>query len=264
MKLVENKVAVITGIGPGMGKEIALLFARHGAKLAIGARRPETVEETAAEIRAVGGEVVTAKVDLTQEASCRAIVDQAVKAYGGVDIVVQNGAMIGDYTRVEDADYAVWRALFEGNVLGAISLFKAALPSMKERGDGRIILINSGAGNNRPPEGLAPYGASKGALASLVRSIAVEAGRYGIRCNGVHLGGVDGANHRDWIDQIAAPSYNMTSEEFMEMRYREYLPMRYIPSAAESAGTVLFLASDLARPITGQAISVNGGEWFGK
>src|ERR1700752_571894 len=97
--LISGKVAVITGIGPGMGKEIALLFARHGAKLAIGARRPETVDETAAEIRARGGEVITAKVDLTQEASCRAIVAQPVEAYGGVDIVVQNGAMIGDYKR---------------------------------------------------------------------------------------------------------------------------------------------------------------------
>lgn len=187
-----------------------------------------------------------------------------MEAYGGVDIIVQNGAAIGDFKRVEDADAQVWRDLYEANVLGPIAIFKAALPSMKARGDGRIILINSGAGNNRAPEGLAPYGASKSALASLVRSIALEAGQYGIRCNGVHLGGVDGKEHRDWINHIAAPSYGMTPEAFMEMRYREYLPLRYIPPPEECAGTVLFLASDLARPVTGQAISVNGGEWFAK
>jgi len=260
--LIAGKVAVVTGIGPGMGKEIALLLARNGARLAIGARSTGTVEETAAEIRAMGGEVVTAVTDLASDESCRAIVAQAAEAYGGVDIVVQNGAAIGDYKLVEDADPVVWRNLFEANVMGSVYLFKAALPHMKAAGDGRVILINSGAGINRAPAGLAPYGVSKAGLAGLVRSIALEAGKYGVRCNGVHLGGVDGENHRGWVENIAAPAYGMTPEQFMEMRYNEYLPLRTIPTAEECAGIVLFLASDLARPITGQAFSVNGGEWF--
>jgi len=261
--LLRDKVAVITGIGPGMGKEIALLFAQHGAKLAIGARSPKTTEETAAEIRALGGEVVTATVDLAQEASCRAIVDLAAKTFGTVDIVVQNGAVIGDYKSVEDATPEVWRHCFEANVMGSLFLYQQALPYMKAKGDGRVILINSGAGNNRPRLGLAPYGASKAALASLVRSIAVEAGRYGVRCNGVHLGAVDGENYRVWVKEIGAPRYNMSVEEYDDMFYNEYVSLGYIPPAHEYAGTVLFLASDLARPLTGQAISVNGGEWQG-
>jgi NAD(P)-dependent dehydrogenase (short-subunit alcohol dehydrogenase family) len=260
--LVKGKTAVVTGIGPGMGKEIALLLARNGARLAIGARGTGTVEETAAEIRALGGEVVTAITDLANEESCRAIVEQAVKTYGGVDIIVQNGAAIGDFKLVEDADPAVWRNLFEANVMGSVYLYKAALPYLKDAGDGRIILINSGAGLNRTPPGLGPYGVSKAGLAGLVKSIALEAGKYGVRCNGVHLGGVDGENHRNWIEHIAAPSYGMTPEQFLEMRFNEYLPLRYVPTAAECAGIVLFLASELARPITGQAFSVNGGEWF--
>ncbi len=262
--LLDGKTALITGIGPGMGKEIALLFARHGARVAIGARRAETVEEVAAEIRGFGGTVSTHKVDLADKGSCQAIVAAAIAAFGPVDILVQNGAAIGDYKLVEDADPEVWRGVYEANVMGAVYLYQACLPSMKAKHDGRIVLINSGAGNNRTPPGLAPYGASKGALAALVRSIALEAGAYGVRCNGVHLGGVDGENHRHWVETIAAPSYGMTTEAFMEMRYREYLPMRRIPTAEECAGTVLYLASDLARPVTGQAISVNGGEWFAK
>jgi NAD(P)-dependent dehydrogenase (short-subunit alcohol dehydrogenase family) len=260
--LLDGKVAIVTGIGPGMGKEIALLFARQGAAVAIGARRSETVEDVAEEIRSFGGRVSAHRVDLSDKESCQAIVDSAVASYGHVDILVQNGAAIGDYKLVEDADPLVWRELFETNVMGAVYLYQACLPSMKTRGDGRIVLINSGAGCNRAPPGLAPYAASKGALAALVRSIAIEAGPYGVRCNGVHLGGVDGENHRNWVETIAAPSYGMTTEQFMEMRYREYLPLRTVPTAAECAGTVLFLASDLARPVTGQAISVNGGEWF--
>jgi len=264
MGLVEGKVAVVTGIGPGMGREIALLLARNGAKLVIGARGAAAVDETADAIRALGGAVETQRVDLTDHSSCTAIVEKAAKRFGGVDIVVQNGAMIGDYKRVEEADLDVWRTLYEANCLSAITLYKAALPAMQAKHDGRIVLINSGAGNNRPPIGLAPYAASKAGLASLVRSIAIEAGAYGIRCNGVHLGGIDGENHRIWIEQIAAPAYNMTTEQYLEMRYNEYLPLRTLPTAEEAAGTVLFLASDLARCVTGQAISVNGGEWMAK
>jgi NAD(P)-dependent dehydrogenase (short-subunit alcohol dehydrogenase family) len=260
--LINGKVAVITGIGPGMGKAIALLFARNGAKLAIGARSTKVVDETAAEIRALGGEVITASVDLSKEESCRAIVAQAAKEFGGVDIIVQNAAVVGDYKNVEDADPAVWRHAFEANVMGPVYMYKEALPYMKERGDGRIILINSGAGNNRPRRGLGPYGATKAALASLVRSIAVEGGVYGIRCNGIHLGAVDGELYRGWVRDIGAPRYNMTVEQYDEMFYNEFLPLRYIVPAEEYAGTVLFLASELSRPITGQAISVNGGEWM--
>lgn len=262
--LLKDKVAVITGIGPGMGRETALLFARHGAKLVIGARRADTVEQTAADIRQLGGEVITASTDLADAASCEEIVNRAVETFGGVDIVVQNGAASGNFKLVEDADPQVWRDVFETNVMGSVYLFKAALPSMKAKGDGRIILINSGAGINRTPPGLAPYGVTKSGLAGLVRSIAVEAGAYGVRCNGVHLGGIDGKGHRDWIRNIAAPGYDMTEDQYIEMRYNEYLPLRYIPPADECAGVVLFLASDFARPITGQAFSVNGGEWMGR
>ena len=262
MKLLDGKVAVVTGIGPGMGRSIAVQLAQHGAKLVIGARSTEATEKTAQEIRGFGGAVLTQRVDQAEQASVQAFVGRAIDAYGGVDIVVHNGAASGDNKLVEDADLDVWRQLYEANCLSAISLYKAALPSMKARGDGRIILINTGASNNRPHPGLAPYAATKAGLASLVRSIALEAGKYGIRCNGVHLGGIDGENYRNRVEHFTAPARGMTTEQYMEMRYNEYLPLRYVPTADECAGVVVFLASDLARSMTGQAISVNGGEWF--
>ena len=259
--LIKDRVAVITGIGPGMGREIALAFAQNGARLAIGARNIGYVQQVAQECVASGAEVVALRTDLADRASCEAIVKAAIERFGGVDILVQNGHDTGDARLVGDADHARWRAAMDVNMFGALSLFQACLPSMRERGDGRVIFVNSGAANNRPPEYLASYAASKAAMASLVRSIAIEHGKDGIRCNGVHLGPVDGENFRPWIAGIAEQkglSFEKCFSDYLEAEF----PLRYVPSARECAGTVLYLASDLARVVTGQAISVNGGQWF--
>ncbi|MBK6277268.1 MAG: SDR family oxidoreductase [Gammaproteobacteria bacterium] len=137
------------------------------------------------------------------------------------------------------------------NLFGALSLFQACLPSMRARGDGRLIFVTSGAANNRPPGYLASYAASKAALASLVRSIAIEHGKDGIRCNGVHLGPVDGENFRPWIAGLAEQkglSFEKCFSDYLEAEF----PLRYVPTARECAGTVPYLASDLARVVTGQ------------
>lgn len=260
--LLQNKVAVITGIGPGMGRETALLFARNGASLAIGARTETMLQSVAREVEALGGQVIAHVTDLGDRGSCQGLVRAAVERFGGVDILVQNGHHAGDWKSVEDADPAFWHHMMDVNLFGALHLFQAVLPSMKERRDGRIVLINSGASNNRAPVGLSAYAASKSAMAALVRSIALECGKYGIRCNGVHLGMVDGPNLAPWIAAEAERAGKPVAE-FLEGWYDDRLPLRYIPPPDECAGTVLYLASDLARPVTGQAISVNGGEWFG-
>lgn len=261
--LIKNRVAVITGIGPGMGREIALLFARNGAKLAIGARSEKFLNSVAQEIADEGYEVIAQRTDLTDRASCEAIVRAAIERFGGVDILVQNGHDTGDMNLIENADIERWKQAFDCNLFGALHLFRACLPSMKERGDGRVIFVNSGAANNRPPEYLASYAASKAAMASLVRSIAIENGKDGIRCNGVHLGPVDGENFRPWIADVARQK-GVSAEQYLDEFLQAEFPLHYVPPPHECAGTVLFLASDLARVITGQAISVNGGQWLVK
>lgn len=261
--LPPGKVAVVTGIGPGLGKEIALGFARLGTKLAIGARSASMLEEVAGEIRAMGGEVIAERTDLTDRDSCRALVQAALDRWGGVDILVQNGHDPGDWKSVEDADPDSWRRIMETNLFGALHLFQACLPSMKAKGDGRIVFVNSGAANNRAPMGLSAYAASKAAMAALVRSIALENGRYGIRCNGAHMGVIDGGNVRPWFEAMAKQK-GQSIEQYLEEYYDQNLPLRYVPTPKECAGGVIFLASDLARCMTGQAISINGGEWFAK
>jgi NAD(P)-dependent dehydrogenase (short-subunit alcohol dehydrogenase family) len=258
--LVEGKVALVTGIGPGMGREIALQLARNGADLVIGARTPERLKQVAAEIEALGRAVVFQPTDLTSRDSCRRLVQAALERFGRVDVLVQNGHDPGDGRPVEDADPEVWRRNLECNFFGALHLVQACLPSMKARRDGRIILVNSG-GAFQPPAGLASYSAGKAALASLVRSLAVELGPHGIRANGIHLGMVEGENALGWIREQASrqgKSFEQLRREFATQRY----PLQHIPTPEECAGAVLFLASDLSRAITGQSLMVNGGEYF--
>jgi NAD(P)-dependent dehydrogenase (short-subunit alcohol dehydrogenase family) len=138
-------------------------------------------------------------------------------------------------------------------------LVQAVLPSMRERKEGRIILVNSGASTDPPPT-LGAYAASKAALASLVRTIAVELGPEGIRANGIQLGPMDGENFRLYLENLAREAGRSYEEELA--LYNEQFALRYTPTTEECAGTALFLASDLARPITGQSIAVNGGKWF--
>ena len=257
--LLENKVAIVTGIGPAMGRSIALAYAREGAKLVLAARRIERLEAVKEEVEAAGGEVIAIPTDITDRAACQRLVDETVSHFGGVDILVQNGHYDGDYKIVSESDPDDWRAIMEVNLFGALHLVQMVTPSMRERGDGRIVLINTGASTD-PPATLGAYAASKAALASLARTIAVELGPDGIRANGVQLGPVQGDNWNGWIE-AGSKAAGMTQEEFTVDQCKD-VPLRSVATADECAGTVVFLASDLARPITGQSVAVNSGRWF--
>jgi len=257
--LLENKIAIVTGIGPGLGRDIALLFAREGASLVIAARNAERLKAVAAEVEAEGRDVMAIPTDITDRAACQRLVSATLERHGQVDILVQNGHYDGDYKIVSESDPQDWRDIMEVNLFGAFHLVQAVVPSMKQCGDGRIILMNSGASTDPPPT-LGAYAASKAALASLVRTIAVELGPDGIRANGVQLGPMTGDNFTGYVENLAREA-GRTYEEELEI-WNQQFPLRYTPSTEECAGTALFLASDLARPITGQSIAVNGGRWF--
>ncbi len=257
--LLEDRVAIVTGIGPGLGRDIALLYAREGADLAIAARNAERVAGVAEEIEALGRRVLAVPTDITDRGACRALVAATLDRFGRVDVLVQNGHYDGDYKTIDCSDPQDWRDIMEVNLFGAFHLVQAVLPSMMERRDGRIILVNTGASTDPPPT-LGAYAASKAALASLVRTLAVETGPHGIRANGIQLGPMDGENFRGYLEDLARAAGRSYEEELAT--YNEQFALRYTPTTEECAGTALFLASDLARPITGQSIAVNGGKWF--
>lgn len=251
----EGAVAVLTGAGPGMGRSIALGFAERGVDVVLASRRQERLEAIAQEVRASGREALAVVADLAKAEDCQRVVDEAMGRFGRIDHLVQNGHHPGDWVPVVDADPDVWHDVFEVNFFGALHLLQAAVPIMSDGSS--VVLVNSGAAVRNPPT-MGAYAASKAALASLVRTAALELGPK-VRVNGVFLGPVSGES----LNAGAAATANaqgVTEEEFFRKRAQE-LPIRQIPTPEQCSGAVLFFASTLAAPVTGQHLAVNGGQW---
>lgn len=233
-------------------------FARHGVDVVLAARQSARLDSVAEEIRRLGREPLAVTTDIARQEACEQLISASVERFGGVDFLVQNAHHEGDWKPVVEADLDSWRTIFDVNLYGALHLVKAAVPVMRERGGGAVVLVNSGSLVSTPPA-LGAYTASKAALAGMARTLAVEVGPWGIRVNGVLLGGVAGENIRH-AAQWQAEAAGITPEEWFERR-RASLPLRYMPTPDQCAGPVLFLCSDLAAAVTGQHLSVNSGQW---
>src|SRR5262249_36909653 len=169
----------------------------------------------------------------------------------------EKGREAGGFERAMDADLARWHVVMEVNFWGALRISQRVVPSMIERGGGRIVLVNSGAALSSPPQ-LGAYSASKAALSSLARTLANELGHSGVLVNSLTLGPVQGEN----TTRAIAPSGTSDEERarLVDEKGRA-LPLGHMPTPDECAGAVLFLASPLADAITGQNVVVNGGQW---
>ena len=255
--LVEGKVALVSGIGPGMGRDISLLLAEHGADVALGARTIEKCEAVGKEVADLGREALPLRLDITDVDSCRAAVDAVVERFGRIDILVNNAFHDGDFARFQEADLDAWRRTMDVNLWGTLQLTQLATPHMPD--GARIVNINS-MSSVRIQERFGAYAASKAALAAATKTLAKELGAKGIRVNAVHPGYIWGESVEAYF-RYQADKRGITFDE----RYAEVAgetALGYLPHSSEIAGAVLFLASDLARPITGQALHVNAGHWF--
>jgi NAD(P)-dependent dehydrogenase (short-subunit alcohol dehydrogenase family) len=257
--LVEGKVALVSGIGPGMGRDISLLLAEHGAKVALGARTVSKCEEVGKEIEAAGGESLPLTLDITDAASCKAAVDATVERFGRIDILVNNAFHDGDFKFFLKADFDSWRQTMDVNLWGTLQLTQLVAEQMKAQGDGRIVMTNSMSAV-RVQERYGAYAASKSALATATKTLAMELGRFGIRVNGVHPGYIWGDSVEMYF-KYQADARGITPEE-VYAEVADENALKYLPHSSEIAGAVLFMASDLAKPITGQALHVNAGHWF--
>lgn len=258
--LLEGRTALVAGAGPGLGRDVALLFAEHGANLVLGARQVDRVEQLASEVRDQGGKVEVVRLDVCDETACQTAVDAAVSTFGGLEVVVNNAFHTGDFTRFEDADFQSWRRTMDVNLWGTLQLTRTAVPALKEAdGGGRVVMINSMSAW-RIQARFGAYTASKAALEAATKSLAVELGEHGIRVNGIHPGYIYGDSVKAYFEWLAAER-DVTPEEVYDDVAGETC-LKYLPSSSEIAGSVLFLASDLARPVTGQSLGVNAGHWL--
>ena len=254
--LLEGKVAIVSGIGPGMGRDIALALAREGADVALGARREKHLVKVAAEIEELGRRAAWVPTDITDRAACDALAAAANEQLGRVDILVNNAFHDGGFDRFDEADLETWRVPMEVNYFGTLNLTQAALPYLTAQDDSRIVMVNT-MSVQHIEERFGAYAASKAALSSVTKTLARELGPQGVRVNAIHPGYIWGKSV-EWYFQYLAEQQGRTPEEVYG-DVADQTCLRYIPDSAEIAGTVVFFASPLAKPVTGQAIGVNAG-----
>ena len=263
-QLLEGKVAIVSGIGPGMGRDISLLFAEHGADLVLGARGIDKCEAVAEEVRALGRKAEPVALDITDRASCAAAVDTAVRSFGGVDVLVNNAFQDGnrktfERTLAKDPGLDSWRETMDVNLWGTLNMTAATVPAMKERGGGHIVMVNSMSAK-RIEAAFGAYAASKAALETASKSLAVELGEFGIRVNSIHPGYI-WSEKVEWYLGYLGEKEGITGEQKYEQLAGE-TALKYLPHSSEIAGSVLFFASDLSKPVTGQSLGVNCGHYI--
>ena len=254
---LEGKIAVITGGGKGIGKAIALAFAGEGAEVVIAARTEAALKETAAEIEAMGRKCLAIATDLAVPEQVRAMVDRALKAFGRVDVLVNNAGIGGPAVSVADMELEAWNQTLAINLTGAMLCTKYILKDdMTPRKSGNIINISSVAGRMGEPY-RSPYSASKWGLIGFTQSLALEVGKYGIRVNCIAPGPVEG-ERIEWALRQVSKNQGISYEQALANEVARTALGRMI-KPEEVAALAVFLASEKSTGITGQTINCSAG-----
>lgn len=255
----EGKVALVSGVGPGVGRDIALALARHGADVVLGARSEGRLAEVAVEVEALGRRAVFASTDITDGAACERLVALGVETLGKVDVLVNNAFVQPPLETIEDNAMDTWRDAFDVNVLGTVQMSKAAIAPMRTAGGGSMVFINS-MSVRRIRSKFGAYAACKAALMATAQTLARELGSDGIRVNSVVPGYVWEEKLQWWLGHQA--EQRGVDPEVVYDEVAGENPLHHLPTPAEIAEAVVFLASDRSRAITGQSLDVNAGHWF--
>ena len=244
---LKGKVALITGGARGQGAAEAKLFAKEGAKVVITDILDNEGKKTEAEITETGGKCLYMHHDVTNSKDWETIVSKTVEHFGKIDILLNN-AGIAVWGTNDDTSEEIWDSVMDVNAKGVFLGTKHVVPEMKKNGSGSIINVSSISGIIGQPAIQPVYNASKGAVRIFTKSTAVQYGKYGIRANSIHPGGVD-------TDMIA----HLTEDDERQQRIKETVPLQRIADPIEIAYGALFLASDESSFMTGSEMVMDGG-----
>jgi len=257
VKLLNDRVAVITGASKGIGRVMSEMFAREGAKVVCAARSEALVRETVAAIVSAGGQAVAVVADASTEAGAKSIVEAGVGAFGSVDTLVNNAGDGGPTKPLQDYTVDDWFYTINSCLTSAYLCSRFVVPAMIAAGRGSIVNIASMAGRR----GLAyrvGYCSAKAGQIGMTYGLAMELGRHNITVNAIAPGAVAG----DRIDRVIQGQAEVRGVDVERMRasFVERSPLRRMSTAEDISSLALFLCSDLARNISGQCIPVTAGE----
>lgn len=243
-----DKVAVVTGAGQGMGKQVALDLAAEGARVVISDIIPELLDEVKNEIVSAGGECLSIMCDVTSRKQVDKMIKLAAKTYGTIDILINNAGLLIPGTIEETSDELIDKTL-DINVKGVLYAIRAVTPIMKSGRYGRIVNVSSITGKRGDNSTIFVYGASKGAVISLTRSVARALGPWGITANAI------------------APHAVLTKlmsywDEEKKQGVAEKIPVKRLGTVQDMSYLMMFLASDESSFITGETININGGYYM--
>ena len=247
MKQLNEKVAIVTGAGQGIGKGIALCLGERGVKVVCVGRRLEPIEQTAKEIKDNGGEAFAMTGDTSDRPRVKEIVEKTVAAYGTVDVIVNNAQSLPGSAPVEEVTYEMMLSAWSTGCIGSLNFMQECFPYMKEQGEGRVINFASATGMFGYKGNLA-YASNKEAIRGLTKIAAKEWGQYGI-CVNVVLPGAESPAAKVWAQKFP--------EKYAEIM--EQQPMKRMGDAKDDiAPLIAFLSGPDSRFVSGQSIIVDG------
>ena len=256
MGLLDGRVAIVTGASKGIGRALAVRFAKEGAAVVCAARSADLVKETAALVKKAGGKAIEVVGDLAQEADVQRMVAAGVKAFGKIDTLVNNAGDGGPTKKVEEYTMEDWRYTIDSCLTSSYLCIRFVVPEMRKAGNGAIVNISSMAGRRGLPYRIG-YCSSKAGQVGMTYGMALELAPD-IRVNCVAPGAVDG----DRIDRVIAGQAEVRgiSVEQMRKSMTDNSPLKRFVTADDIVDATVFFCSDMSRSVSGQVLAVNAGQ----
>lgn len=257
--LLQDKVVIVSGIGPGLGIGLAVEAAKQGASLALAARTASKLDDAEEAVAALGlgTQIIKVPTDISDREQCKNLVAKTKEKFGRVDVLINSAYNPGSFEPIEKANLEGWRAALEVNLFGTMNLTLETIPQMKEQGGGAIVMVNTMV-TRQPLATQGGYGASKAALSTATAHLAVELGQYNIRVNSTYMGWMWGPPVEGYFDMMA--KHTGADKQDLIAEVEKNIPLGKIPVDSDCAKAAIFLGSDYACAITGAQLDVNGGE----